>query len=62
MFIRLSVLFLFIMSCDKLVHQNPKDLIAPVIPVTDTYHGVEIIDNYRYMENIKSDKVQDRIS
>ena len=49
------------MSCDKLVHQNPKDLIAPVIPVTDTYHGVEIIDNYRYMENIKSDKVQDWI-
>ena len=60
-FIRLSVLFLFIMSCDKLVHQNPKGLIAPVIPVTDTYHGVEIIDNYRYMENIKSDKVQDWI-
>ena len=60
-FIRLPFLILFIISCAKPVRQVPKELIAPVLPVTDAYHGMEIIDNYRYMENIKSDKVQDWI-
>ena len=60
-FIQLSILILFIISCAKSVRQVPKELIAPVRPVTDTYHGIEIIDNYRYMENIKSDEVQDWI-
>ena len=60
-FIQLPFLILFIISCAKPVRQVSKELIAPVLPVTDTYHGIEIIDNYRYMENIKSDKVQDWI-
>ena len=60
-FIRLPFLILFIISCAKPVRQVPKELIAPVLPVTDAYHGMEIIDNYRYMENIKSDKVPDWI-
>ena len=59
--IRLPLLLLFIISCDKPVGQIPKELIAPVLPITDTYHGMEIVDNYRYMENIKSDDVQDWI-
>ena len=60
-FFQFSILIVFIISCAKTVRQVPKELIAPVRPVTDTYHGIEIIDNYRYMENIKSDDVQDWI-
>jgi len=32
--------------------------IAPVRPVTDTYFGTEVVDNYRYFENIKDAEVQ----
>ena len=42
-FIQLSILILFIISCAKSVRQVPKELIAPVRPVTDTYHGIEIL-------------------
>jgi prolyl oligopeptidase len=31
---------------------------APVRPVTDDYFGTKIVDNYRYMENLKDPEVQ----
>ena len=32
--------------------------VAPVRPVTDTYFGTPVVDNYRYMENLKDPEVQ----
>jgi prolyl oligopeptidase len=32
--------------------------VAPVRPVTDTYFGVQVVDNYRYMENLDDPEVQ----
>jgi prolyl oligopeptidase len=32
--------------------------VAPVRPVTDTYFGTPIVDDYRWMENLKSPEVQ----
>ena len=51
-------LLVLILSCNTPVHQIPEDFTAPVLPVTDTYHGVEITDHYRYMEDLQSEKVQ----
>jgi prolyl oligopeptidase len=31
---------------------------APVRPVTDTYYGTDVVDNYRYMENLDDPQVQ----
>ena len=35
-----------------------KPPVAPVRPVTDDYYGTKIVDNYRYMENLKNLEVQ----
>lgn len=35
-----------------------KQPVAPVRPVTDYYYGTKIVDNYRYMENLKDPEVQ----
>jgi prolyl oligopeptidase len=32
--------------------------VAPVRPVTDVYFGTPVVDNYRYMENLKDPEVQ----
>ena len=32
--------------------------VAPVRPVTDTYFGTPVVDNYRYMENLSDPEVQ----
>jgi prolyl oligopeptidase len=32
--------------------------VAPVRPVTDTYFGTQVVDNYRWMEDLKSPEVQ----
>ncbi|MCY0389512.1 prolyl oligopeptidase family serine peptidase [Robbsia sp. Bb-Pol-6] len=32
--------------------------VAPIRPVTDTYFGTAVVDNYRYMENLKDPEVQ----
>jgi prolyl oligopeptidase len=32
--------------------------VAPVRPVTDDYYGTQVVDNYRYMENVKDPEVQ----
>jgi prolyl oligopeptidase len=31
---------------------------APIRPVIDQYYGTEVIDNYRYMENLDDPEVQ----
>src|SRR5271156_1852924 len=33
--------------------------VAPVRPVTDTYFGTDVVDPYRWMEDLKSPEVQD---
>jgi prolyl oligopeptidase len=33
--------------------------VAPVKPVTDTYFGTKVVDNYRWMEDLKSPQVQE---
>jgi prolyl oligopeptidase len=33
--------------------------VAPVRPVTDTYFGTEVVDNYRYFEDLKNPEVQE---
>lgn len=35
-----------------------KPPVAPVRPVTDDYFGTKVVDNYRYMENLKDPEVQ----
>ncbi|HET9405854.1 MAG TPA: prolyl oligopeptidase family serine peptidase [Candidatus Sulfotelmatobacter sp.] len=51
--------------CASICHtQSPvgaptKPPVAPVRPVTDDYYGTKIIDNYRYMENLKDPEVQE---
>ena len=37
----------------------PTQPVAPVRPVTDTYFGTKVVDNYRWMEDLKSPEVQD---
>src|ERR1700749_4649693 len=32
--------------------------VAPVKPVTDTYFGTKVTDNYRWMEDLKSPELQ----
>lgn len=37
---------------------RPSLPIAPMRPVTDDYYGTKVVDNYRYMENLKDPEVQ----
>jgi prolyl oligopeptidase len=32
--------------------------VAPIQPVTDDYFGTQVVDNYRYLENVKDPQVQ----
>lgn len=43
-------------SCASWAADGPP--VAPVRPVTDTYFGTAVVDNYRYMENLKDPEVQ----
>ena len=36
----------------------PGPPVAQVRPVTDTYFGTEVVDNYRYLENLDDPEVQ----
>lgn len=50
---------LFIICYSIIIAQIPDELIAPKKPVSNIYHGVEIIDNYRYMEDMTDPEVLD---
>jgi prolyl oligopeptidase len=50
--------FFLLMSQGLLGQRNPaKPPVAPLRPVTDTYFGVELVDRYRYMEDLKNPEV-----
>ena len=53
--------YLIILVISIIWGKMPDKLLAPIHPVTDNYHGVEIIDPYRYMENLDLPEVQDWI-
>lgn len=53
--------YLIILVISIIWGKMPDTLLAPIHPVTDNYHGVEIIDSYRYMEILDSPEVQDWI-
>ena len=53
--------YLIILVISIIWSKMPDKLLAPIHPVTDHYHGVEIIDPYRYMENLDLPEVQDWI-
>jgi prolyl oligopeptidase len=46
---------LVVISCSVNPPQLPK---TAIIPVSNTYHGVEVIDNYQWLENGKDPEVQ----
>src|SRR5581483_9407726 len=48
-------LFLAVLILAAQVAQPPA---APIKPVTDDYFGTSVVDNYRYMENLKDPQVQ----
>ena len=58
--------FLFLLLCLGFFAPNlksqegtaAKQPVAPVRPVTDDYYGTKIVDNYRYMENLRDPEVQ----
>ena len=57
---------LFLFMCLGLVAPNLESQtgatmtqpVAPVRPVTDDYYGTKVVDNYRYLENLKDPEVQ----
>lgn len=63
---RRMVAFLFLLISTSVFAPNlhsqegtaAKPPVAPVRPVTDDYYGTKVVDNYRYMENLKNPEVQ----
>jgi len=47
-----------ILSTAPLAWSADTQPVAPIRPVTDTYFGTAVVDNYRYLENIKDPEVQ----
>lgn len=54
---KVALLCVFLL-CLAAVTQAQTPPLAPVRPVVDEYHGVEITDPYRYMENLDDPEVQ----
>ena len=57
----LAVTLLFFLTAPSASHASRTadgPPVAPVRPVTDTYYGTPVTDNYRYMENLKDPEVQ----
>lgn len=57
LFLLISVSF-FVPNLHSQEGTATKQPFAPVRPVTDDYYGTKIVDNYRYMENLKDPEVQ----
>ena len=49
---------LFAVPAAGIADQTLNQPVAPVKPVTDTYFGTKVTDNYRWMEDLKSPEVQ----
>jgi prolyl oligopeptidase len=52
--VALSIIVLTLSTClvtSSYSNDVPQLPESPIIPVTDTYHGVEVIDNYQWLEN-----------
>jgi len=47
-----------LLAASAAAHAADGPPVAPVRPVTDTYFGTPVVDNYRYMENLKDPEVQ----
>jgi prolyl oligopeptidase len=47
-----------LMTASAAFAQAPPPPAAPVRPVTDDYFGTKVVDDYRYMENLKDPEVQ----
>jgi len=47
-----------LLAASAAAHAADAPPVAPVRPVTDTYFGTPVVDNYRYMENLKDPEVQ----
>ncbi|HET9405855.1 MAG TPA: prolyl oligopeptidase family serine peptidase [Candidatus Sulfotelmatobacter sp.] len=62
--LRFTLVIAFAMLASSICYtQTPsvvpaKPPVAPVHPVTDDYYSTKIVDNYRYMENLKDPEVQ----
>ena len=63
---RRTVTFLFLLTSISFFASNlcaqaataVKQPVAPVRPVTDDYFGAKVVDNYRWMENLKDPEMQ----
>jgi prolyl oligopeptidase len=51
----LALSIISVLPCTAATLSQP---VAPVKPVTDTYFGTAVVDNYRWMEDLKSPEVQ----
>lgn len=56
--IRVAALAAAFLSSSGIAWSADGPPVAPVRPVTDTYFGTPVVDNYRYMENLKDPEVQ----
>lgn len=54
----LAVTLLSSLMASSAVWSSDRPPVAPVRPVTDTYYGTSVVDDYRYMENLKDPQVQ----
>jgi prolyl oligopeptidase len=50
------VLFLALGACSN---KEPSPPVAEIKPVTNTYHGVEVVDNYQWLENANDPAVKE---
>ena len=55
---RYVILLALLVSTGTIAGPAPKPPSAPVRPVVDNYFGTKVVDNYRYMEDLKNPEVQ----
>ena len=59
--IRLS-LIMVVFLCNHLAAQKLNYPLTKKLPKTNTYHNIEVIDNYHWLENTKSSEVQEWVT